>query len=276
MTKKNNFIYGRLSEAKKQPQGWGTKSSLWLNWDEFKLNGFLIEFEKETSYEQWADLQSENLCIVENGSGIISLNGVSHALDKRFAFKIYPGQKPLIYPDKTLTVFSVQMPNALEKFRHHTVNLNKIEIINTEEIPSKVYEFETLGQEIFTPKYKGGLGLIKFAFVNPIPIHTHPFSGRIIRPISGKGYTFVEPHLYEAHNDTYLLFPKGIVHTNGNIPGEVLRLYAFQLPWIESGIDHENIAGSPKFVQYVGVTPPKQLWKNKKDFERVIKKLENK
>ena len=131
----------------------------------------------------------------------------------------------------------------------------------------------TIGQEIFTPKYKHSLGLIKFTFVNPIPIHKHPFSARIISPISGKGYTFIEPNVYEAHSDTYALFPKGVVHTNGNIPGEILSLYAVQIPWIESKIDEENIAGSPKFVKYIGITPPKQLWKKKEDFERLIEKL---
>ena len=47
-------------------------------------------------------------------------------------------------------------------------------------------------------------------------------------------------------------------------------LYAVQLPWIESGIDHKDIAGSPKFVKYVGIAPPKKLWKTKADMQKLI------
>jgi hypothetical protein len=270
-----NILYGRLSKVKKQKMPWGERGILWENWDELKLNGYLIDFTKEASYKYWADTNSENLCIVERGVATISLNGKLHNINKKYVFKVYPGQAPVIKPKGKFTILSIQMHSSVKIAKRNKVNLSEVEIINTDDVPSKVYEFETLAQEIFTPKYKPGLGLIKFAFVNPIPIHRHPFSGRLIRPISGKGYTFVEPNVYEAHSDTYALFHKNITHTNGNIPGNILRLYAVQLPWIESKIDEEDIAGSPKFVKYVGVTPPKQLWKKKPDFEVLISKLEN-
>ena len=267
------MMYGRLSKIKKQKLSWGTKRVLWTDWDELKTSGYVIDFKSQASYEAWANKNSENLCIVEQGSGILVFNGQSYPVHKKYVFKIFPGQEPVIKPKGKLTILSVQMPSTMPNKKRTGENMKTLKVINVDTVPSKVYEYETLGQEILTPKYFPGLGLIKFAFVNPIPIHRHPLSARLIRPISGKGFTFMEPNVYEAHADTFALFKKGIVHTNGNIPGRVLNLYAVQMPWIESGIDEEDIGGSPRFVKYVGVTPPKQLWKKKPDFVRLIKLL---
>ena len=277
MKKNQQIQYGRISKLKSKKLSWGTISTIWEGFDKLKTNGYLIKFKKETAYDSWADANTENLCLVEDGSGTIEFNGKKYEVkNKGFVFKIFPGQKPVIKPRGSLKIISVQLKSSVAQAKKNGVNLSKIELIDTKKVPKKVYEFETLAQEIFTPKYKNGLGLIKFAFVNPIPIHIHPYSARLIRPISGKGFTYMEPTAYEAHKDTYALIPTGVVHTNGNIPGNVLRLYAVQLPWIKSGIDKKNIAGLPKFVKYVGVTPPKELWKTKPQFEKLIRVLERK
>ena len=62
-------------------------------------------------------------------------------------------------------------------------------------------------------------------------------------------------------SDTYSAFSKGHIHTNGPMPGSLYRVWAFQLPWIDSKIDEENIAGDEKFVRYVESVPPRALWK---------------
>ena len=272
--KKQSFLFGRLSKTKKSKQKYGSIGVLFSKWGELKLSSFYIEFTKEASYSGWGDANSENLCIVKSGSAKLVFGNKEFSINKNFVFKVYPNQKPVIKPNKKLVIVSVQMPTTMQRFKGK-VDLKKPSVIDTTKVPSKVYEFETLGQEVYTPEYKPGLGLIKFAFVNPIPIHKHPFSGRIILPISGKGVTYAEPNLYEAHSDTFVLFEKGITHTNGPVAGHRLDLYAVQLPWIKSGIDSKNIAGSQKFVKYVGVTLPRKLWKKKNDIELLLKKLEN-
>lgn len=268
------LIYGLIPKLKKQKFPWGAKRTLCSKWGELKINSYFLDFQKEVGYSDWADVNSENLCIVENGFATITWHNKIYRIGKKHVFKIYAGQKPVIKPKEKFTILSIQLQSSKQLSKKHRVKLDHLDVVNTDSVPSKVYEFETLGQEVFTPRYKPGLGLIKFAFVNPIPLHKHPFSARLIRPITGKGFTFMEPNIYEAHKDTFAFIPKGLIHTNGNIPGSVLRLYAIQIPWIASRIDEKNIAGSPEFVRYVGITPPKELWKKKADFERLIKKLE--
>lgn len=274
---KSPVIYGQISKTRLKKLPWGSHGILWDGFDNLKTSGFLVDFKKETSYEAWADVDSENLCLVEAGSATLEWAGKKYLIkNKAFVFKVYPGQSPTVRPGKNgFRVLSVQMRHAKQSTRNKdSFDISKLDVIDTRRVPAQVYEFETLAQEIFTPNYKNGLGLIKFAFVNPIPIHRHPYSARLIRPISGKGYTYIEPNIYEAHADTYALIPTNTIHTNGNIPGNVLRLYAVQLPWVPSGIDEENIAGSPRFVKYVGITPPKKIWKTKKQFETLIHTLD--
>lgn len=267
--------YGRISKIKKEKFAGGKIGVIWKNFGDLKTNGYLVDFTKETKYELWADANSENLCLVEDGSATLEWAGKKYNIkNKNFVFKIYAGQKPIIKPRGTFKILSIQLKSSLEKSKQHKIDLPVLDVIDTRKVPGKPYEFETLAQEIFTPKYKNGLGLVRFAFVNPIPIHLHPHSARLIRPISGKGFTYMAPNAYEAHKDTYALFNKDVVHTNGNIPSNVLRLYAVHLPWVESKIDEKNIAGSPKFVKYVGITPPKKLWKTKPHFEQLIRVLD--
>ncbi|MEK6808448.1 MAG: hypothetical protein AABY14_02065, partial [Nanoarchaeota archaeon] len=149
-------------------------------------------------------------------------------------------------------------------------------------------------------QYTPGIGLIDFIFPQRIPTHIHPFSDRMIIPISGKGYTLLSDKLdetieeklksgtitrndidkinqyivkHEMSEDTFSAFVKRIVHTNGPNPGEIYRLWAVQLPWIKSGIDHNEIAGDENFVKYVESEPPPELWNTKEELELVIEKL---
>ena len=186
-TQQNSIIYGHLSEIKKQEFPWGAKGTLWSDWDEFKLNGYLVDFTSDTPYTEWADKNSENLCLIEDGSAELIFNGKAYTVDKRFVFKVMPGQNPIIKPNGKFVVLSIQMPSSVEIAKQNQVNLAELQVVDTEKLVKKVYEFETLAQEVFTPPYRPALGLIKFAFVNPIPIHQHPQSARLIRPISGKG-----------------------------------------------------------------------------------------
>lgn len=258
-------LHGKISKSKKEKKEWGTSAALFKNWGNLKANGFSITFLKQTEYSSWADIDSENLSWVEDGSGTIEYRGKKYRLSKGVAFKAFPGQQPAIKPKGKLVIFSVQM---------HSKKSGNFEVVNVKKIKSKVYEYETLGKEIFTPKIKNSLGLLWFVFpIDKIPLHIHPYSDRIIRTISGKGYTFAEPNLYEMTPDSFTNFPKGTVHTNGPVPGHIYTVFAVQIPWIESKIDEKNIGGSPKFVRYVGPTPPKKLWKTKPDFLRAIKKI---
>lgn len=66
-----------------------------------------------------------------------------------------------------------------------------------------------------------------------------------------------------------------MTHTNGPVPGNAIKLWAFQFPWIPSEIDEENIEGAPRFVKYVGPTPPKQRWKKHEEFQRVLRRFKS-
>ncbi|MBI4170215.1 MAG: hypothetical protein HY514_00835 [Candidatus Aenigmarchaeota archaeon] len=274
MEQENSVIYGRLSAIKMRTYSWGSIGVLFSNWVDLKLSGFLVEFAKDTSYHEWVESQAENLCVVEEGAGALWFNGAVCKIEKGFAFKVFPEQDPVIKPKNNLKILSIQMPVESRNEKYSGEDLTKLKIIDPADIPEKVYEYETLGQEIVTCKYEKGLGLIRFQFpIDRIPIHRHPFSGRLIRTISGKGYCYVKPRRYEMDEDTFVLFPKGITHTNGPLTGHINTLWAFQLPWVDSKIDEENIAGDEAFVRYVESTPPKPLWKTKEDFLRAIDKL---
>jgi quercetin dioxygenase-like cupin family protein len=274
---KNTITYGTLSKAARKKTSWGTKATLFERWDALRLNGYLFEFTKSSSYAAWADPLSENLCVVEAGKGSLEYAGKKYTVTKGYAFKIFPGQEVMVKPQGKLIILSVQKPSSLAKAKQTKEDLSVLHIVDVKKTETKVYEYEALAQEIFTPKYKGGLGLITFTFpIREIPFHIHPFSGRLIRTISGTGWTYCEPNVYEMNEDTFSLFPKGVVHTNGPVPGDVFKVYAFQLPYITSKVDEKNIAGSPRFVRYVGQTPPRKLWKKKEDFTRVISRLSRK
>jgi len=264
-------IFGKMSEIKANKKSWGKVKVLFTNWGELNLNGYNIAFEKDTSYKEWADSASENLNVVEEGKGILIYNNVKYKVQKGFAFKIFPGQNPVISPQGKLVITSVQKPSSV-KSTIKGENLNVLKIVDPGENSAIVYEYESLGQEIITPEYENGLGLIRFVFaIDKIPLHIHPNAGRLIRTVSGKGYTYMAPTRYEMNSDTFSLFPKGTTHTNGPVPGFVYTVWAFQLPWIKSEITKDDTVGSEKFVNYLGFQLPRELWKTKEDFYRAIK-----
>ena len=255
-------LYGKLSEANWQELSSGRRAILFNEWGNRHVTGQTVEFQGETIYEDWADSKQENIFVVENGKGIITFNERDYPLKKGYAVKVFPKQKPMIKPKEKLTIFSVQMPASDTKAKIAGEDLSNLKIVNTNELTPKVYEYESLGTEVFICNYKPGMGLLKFDFpIDKIPIHKHPYSDRIIRTISGEGYTYAEPEKYPMSSDTYSAFSKGHIHTNGPMPGSLYRVWAFQLPWIDSKIDEENIAGDEKFVRYVESVPPRALWK---------------
>lgn len=268
----NSIIHGRIKDARPQDFAGGSKAQLFSEWGALRITGFLIRFTKKTAYASWGDQGCENLCLVEKGSGTIQYAGNEYAVKEGDAFKVLPGQAPIIAPGEDLTVFSIQMPAGRADFPGEEMDV--IAVRRSKHVPPIVYEYEALGQEFFTPNYEGGLGLIRFIFpINNIPIHIHPNADRLIRTISGKGFTYAEPERYEMDPDTYCLFPRGTKHTNGPLPGEVYELWAVQLPWIESGVDEENIAGHEQFVKYVETVPPRPLWKTTEGLKSAARKL---
>lgn len=272
MSKK--FVYGDLSKLKKTSIKSGSIGQFLSKFGHLKIDGFFVTLNGKVEYTDWGNKNSENLCIVKKGVGKISFGGKSYNLTKDHVFKVYPGQEPTIFSNKGLSVISIQKPSSFVENKYRKINLSKLELIDTRKIKQKVYEFETLAQEVCTPDYKDGIGVIKFVFVNPIPLHWHPLSDRIILPTKGKGVVYIEPNIYESNEDTFAVFGKNVVHTNGPLTGRKLYMYAVHLPWIPSEIDQHDIAGSIKFVRYTGITPPKKLWKTKKGMEKLIKILE--
>ncbi len=265
--------YGHISTLKKKTYKWGDKAVLFSNWEDLNLDGFFIILKTPVHSSDWSSKESERICLVEDGKGLIRYGEDEYPVKKGYAFKYFPGQDPVIVPENSISITVVQKPveDVTEIIGE---DLSRIKVVNPEDIPSMVYEYETLGQEIFTCKYKNGLGLLKFVFpIDKIPLHQHPFAGRLIRTIWGKGYTYVEPTKYDMDADTYALFPPGITHTNGPEPGNIYAVWAVQLPWVDSQIDENNIAGSEEFVKYIGPTIPRELWKTKDDFKRAIRNL---
>ncbi|MEK7556782.1 MAG: hypothetical protein AAB538_02280, partial [Patescibacteria group bacterium] len=171
-------LYHRMSETRKEATPWGSKGVLFSNWDELKLNGSLVTFTAETAYTEWADAHPENLCVVEDGQGKLTFHGKQYSVKKWFALKIFPGQNPVVKPEGSLTLLSVQMPSS-ENMERPGEDLTKLAVVDVEKLESKVYEYEALAQEVFTPAYENSLGLLTFIFpIREIPFHIHPHSGR--------------------------------------------------------------------------------------------------
>lgn len=270
----NEIIYGRISELKKEKTPWGEQAVIFHQWGELNLTGLYIDLNKEIGYGDIFGGDKESILLVEDGRGILKYRADEFNLKKGYAIKIFPDQNPTIIPEDELSVTCIQKQVQTEEMVLYLNETAKVLVVNPEDIPSMVYEYETLGQEIFTCQYENGLGLIKFVFpIDKIPLHQHPFAGRLIRTIWGHGYTYVEPDKYEMDSDTFALFPKAVTHTNGPVPGNIYVVWAVQLPWIEPEIDQDHIAGSEKFVKYLGPQIPRELWKTKDDFLRAIKTI---
>jgi len=271
--KNNKIRYGNTSKSKTTKFTGGRKSVQFSKWGHLKVTGTVFEFGKETEYKHWGLPKVENVCLIEGGKGIVELGNKRYEVKDGDTLKIFPGQEPRIIPKKKLRLFSIQMPTTRTKFPGE--NLNTIKVRRSKQIPSMVYEYEALGQEYYTPKYKKGLGLIRFIFpINNIPLHIHPNADRLIRPMAGVGFTYAQPKRFNMNKNTFCLFPKGTKHTNGPNAGYVYDLWAVQLPWVESKVTKTNIAGDRKFVRYVETVPPKALWKTKEGLQEAVRKLD--
>ena len=249
----------------------GKYTQLFLNWGELLASGVYLTFLCEANYESWIENNHEVLGIVEKGEGSLLFNEKEYKIKPGFVFKIFPGQKPKIIPTVSLTVLVVQIPGSLGNIVAAGEQLDRLMVVDGNNVAGKAYEYESYGREIITCNYSNGIGLLRFQFpIDKIPLHIHPHSARLIRTISGEGYTYAQPNRYDMDKNTFCLFPKGVVHTNGPRPGSLYDVYAVQLPWVDSKIDEEHIAGDPNFVRYIDAEPPKPLWKTKEDFERAI------
>jgi quercetin dioxygenase-like cupin family protein len=272
MEENNKIMYKELKKTALNRFIAGKREQLFSNWGELKINGFMIEFTEASNYESWSMKDAENLCIVQDGFGVLVFNNREYEIKTGDTFKIFPGQEPRIIPQTSVKIFSVQMPSNRLDFPGEDLEI--LNIRRMKHIPSMVYEYEALGQEFFTPKYEEGLGLVRFVFpINNIPIHIHPHADRIILPVAGRGFTYAEPKRYEMFPGTFCMFPRGTKHTNGPKPGHVYDVWAVQLPWVESKIDEKNIAGDKEFVKYVETVPPKALWKTTRELKEAVIKL---
>lgn len=272
-----DIVYGRISDIKEETFFWGTRREILSKWGEQSTDTFVLHVTDSVGFEEWGgNLKSETLIIVEKGSGSTTFNGAETQLSEGNVVKLYPGQKVDLKSAGSMQLFVVQIPGDMQKVADAGIDIEVLQIIQSKDLKHQVYEYESLGTEIVTPPYEGGLGLLRFQFsIDKIPLHIHPNADRIIRPMKGTddGYTYAKPGIYEMNEDTYCVFPRGTTHTNGPVPGGVYDLYAVQLPWVESHVTEDSIGGSPDFVTYVGATPPRELWKTREDFERVMERF---
>lgn len=235
------------------------------SWSRHRVDCRLHELDNGESLRIEPGDGRESILIIEQGQGILN-DGRNHtAIEKLNALRAGPDAFGTVRSTSALRILEVSMSTSATP----TPRRASIEVRRPDEPDWKQYEYEALGQEVFTPDYEGGLGLLRFIFPqDEIPVHLHPFSGRIIRPISGRGYTYMHPDRYPMGPDTIAAFDANVIHTNGPLKGQNYELWAVQLPWIVSGIDTENVAGFESFVRYVTDVPSPTV---RKDRDMLVK-----
>lgn len=247
----------------------GQMAEMFSNWGHLQLNGFYIDFERRADYARWANSMSENLCLVESGKGILRLLGREYEVAKGMAVKFLPGQNAEFIPDGKCSILSIQMPFSVMDTRSRG-DLSELLVADPSKLASRVFEYEALGKEVIPCSYSPGLGLIHFVFPqDKIPLHRHPFAGRLIRTISGQGYVYADETYYDMNTDTFALFEKGVVHTNGPTQDSIYELWAVQLPWVDPRITDFEIGGHEDFVRYLDAVPSKDKWKTKQQLEQL-------
>ena len=277
---------GKISQLKFEKRKWGLYARLFTDWGDGWNGHYVVVNDDICLSDIVEDEKSSCVGVVDSGKGIyghmsdIKAGIVDYALHlkKGFAFQATPPSRVVVCPshspaplERAVALFIVE-----GKKRDNT-DVECYEVTDPNKVTQKPYEYESLGQEIFTYPEDGQLGLLRFTFAGQgIPIHRHPHSARVIKGIAGDGFTYIEPNVYPMTADDYALIPKKQVHTNGPKPGSVSKVWAFQMPWVVSKIDEHNIGGSPQFVQYEGgYALPQPLWKTTEDFKRIIDKLGN-
>lgn len=255
-------IYGKLSDftRRQQPHGWSTTVA--HNWTARKIDCQILEIDAGARLDLPCLRDRETILTIEAGSGSLSRAQFSARDELRplDALRMGPDASASLVAETRMRVMmtSMQVPSCPQHHREF------LEVRPRNDQDWKLYEYEALGQEVFTPAYDGALGLLRFMFPqDEIPVHVHPGSGRIIRPISGSGYTYMHPDRCPMDAETIAAFDANVIHTNGPLKGETYELWALQLPWIPSGIDTENIAGHEQFVRYVSEVPLPSRYKTK-------------
>ena len=253
-------IYGRISDYQTIAKPYGNCQEILTNWSSAVVHAQIIKVTQGCEYTVHGAVGRETIVVVEEGMGEVRFLGKQLALSPLCAIKLGPTGTISFYAKTQLHLFQASMCVS----ESPSDQQDNIEFCNADSQEWKLYEYEALGQEIFTPRHPGSIGLLRFMFPqDAIPVHLHPFSGRIIRPISGEGYTYMHPDRCPMNRDTFAAFDANVVHTNGPLKNNTYELWAFQLPWIESKIDTQNIAGHENFVLYVSNVPTPDRWKTK-------------
>jgi hypothetical protein len=257
-----NAIYGRVDGFPAIATPYGTAVTIAEQWTRRRVTCRLLHIQPGRSLELPAGLDRETILIVEDGSGdLLSADGRTQpSLSPLDAIRAGPDAVGAIRATRPLRLLetSMQSPETPKHLR------DALEVKARNDEAWKLYEYEALGQEVFTPQHEGAIGLLRFMFPqDEIPVHVHPSSGRIIRPIAGKGYTYIHPDRCPMDTDTIAAFDSNVIHTNGPLQGETYELWAVQLPWVASGIDTQNIAGHENFVRYVAEVPVPDRYKTR-------------
>lgn len=257
-----NSIYGRVADFPRRPTdfGWGTVIA--EGWTRLQVECRILELHPGASLFLQPGRGRESVLVVEAGEAALEAAGHAGPIPLGALDSVRSGPDASGRIDARTSVriletsmISTTMPAELRA---------QLEVKPRNDADWKLYEYEALGQEVFTPRHEGAIGLLRFMFPqDQIPVHVHPASGRIIRPISGSGYTYIHPDQCPMDNTTIAAFDANVIHTNGPLRGETYELWAVQLPWIASGIDTQNIAGHEQFVRYVGEVPVPAKYKSR-------------
>ncbi len=257
-----NTIYGPLSGFSRLRQRYGWSVTVAHQWTARRIDCLILDIDPGARLDLPCLGDRETVLTVEAGSGVLSRvqSGARDELRTLDALRMGPDASASVAALTSMRVMmtSMHVPSCPAEHR------NLLEVRPRNDHDWKLYEYEALGQEVFAPEYEGALGLLRFMFPqDEIPVHVHPGSGRIIRPISGRGYTYMHPDRCPMDAGTIAAFDANVIHTNGPLKGETYELWALQLPWIPSGIDTENIAGHEQFVRYVSDVPVPSRYKTK-------------
>jgi hypothetical protein len=253
-------VYGAIDEFPTATCEHGRTTTVLDQWSKNRVTCLVEHVDEGRTMRLCPGEGHESIVILEAGEAILQSGGDRSALLPLDAIRAGPQASAQIEATGPCRILVVTMAtDKTPKGRRDALEVRKR---NNDDW--KLYEYEALGQEVFTPDYEGAIGLLRFVFPqDEIPVHVHPASGRIIRPIAGRGYTYMHPERCPMDSGTIAAFDANVIHTNGPLKGQNYELWAIQLPWVTSGIDTENIAGFESFVRYVADVPRPEARKTK-------------
>ncbi len=287
MNETNPTIHGRTLDYPVEKFPTWTRRTLFTDYGVERARAFTFEFypitehrslfsflsiPRETQFNRhysylWTN-EAESVSIVESGRGELWIGhdhkkytltpGVAFYLPRTPEVRATAYLSNISKRGEPLRITSLQLPSDEQSDK-----ANPAVIVDPSTLDWKIFEYETLGREVLAAPNKR-MGLLQLAFpMEKIPLHTHPYSDRFIRTISGHGFVYIDPYKYEmGEDDAFIAFPRNVVHTNGPKPREKFVIWSFHFPWIDPEIDEENIAGSEAYAKYLQA-PPKPLWKTK-------------